>query len=120
MICSRNGCENRTPTSRRSNAKYCSDKCYKAAKRVRDRIDYSKRKLLYAIIKNNDDTLGIFHRLGQLVPISFLKSYDFNFESWIEAEYIEGEKVYSMFDFAYSIRNLNGNKWVKIWDTISI
>lgn len=116
MKCAREQCDNSISDTRRSDAKYCSDKCYRAAKKIRDQIDYSKKTMLHNIIKNNDYALGIFHRMGQLVPIRFLKRYDFDFGSWIDFEIIRNERVFFMFDYAYTIREVRGNEMIRIWE----
>ncbi len=116
MKCAREQCDNTIPESRRSDAKYCSDKCYRGEKRMRDSQDYARRLESYTKIKLNNSTLSVLSRLGCEHPKQGLDNLGFNFSSCLDIAIIDNEMVYFMFDYGYSIRTVKGNDIVRIWE----
>ena len=83
MNCTRYGCDCPIPDTRRSDAKYCSKKCYKEAKKERDSAGYYKRSLFYDNIKHNDNILSILFEFQHEIPRQDLENVHFNFDNYV-------------------------------------
>jgi hypothetical protein len=68
--------------NRRSNAVYCSDFCYREAKRIRDNEYYYYNRNLSKLVERSDAILEMFYRDSdqvQTVAYQSLKDAEFNF-----------------------------------------
>lgn len=116
MKCTRHGCDCPIPDTRRSDAKYCSEQCYREAKKVRDSASYYARSLLYQNIKHNDNILSILFQFQHEILRQDLENVYFNFDNYVSIDFIGREKLFLMYRYAYSIRHSANEVWIKIWE----
>ncbi len=115
MECIREGCHNMIPSTRRSDAKYCSHGCYKVAKKGRDALEYTRRTDLYDKVKFNDSILHIMFEVKDEIPVHYFDNLGFYFDIYISKDSIDFEELYVMYDYAYSIRKYGQEVYIKIW-----
>ena len=110
-------CSKPIAPTRRKNAKYCSDLCYRQAKNARGAKRYLEMSSRHSKVLKNLRLLTPFVDLDEPVPISYLHKKGFDWDVYDRA-YDSGNGhgiVKSICNFAYQIETHNNHKYVRVW-----
>ncbi len=111
------GCQKELPIGRRGNRDYCDNKCYSAAKRIRDITDYGIKSGWHKKYKKNINILNFLLPISQLIPIIYLDKNGFDWDTHDGQKYINNSKeiAFVIGDIAFRIVSDNNKNFVKIW-----
>ena len=114
-------CKNNLPSKKRTDAKYCSQKCYKIAKKERDKKVYFQRSKHANALKNNKSILHNLYLLSEsgknYVLIEHLEKLGFDFDVYETQREVNNRQVFIIDNFCYSIisNHSNSTLYVQIW-----
>lgn len=101
-------CDNEVPDTRRKNASYCSNECYKKAKSERDQKQYYRASTLHRELRNNEKTLERFYplcKMGQYsIPVDYFLNEQFVWDRYDELISHQDEHYYRVGQYAYRVQ----------------
>ena len=108
-----NNCNIKIPVTRRSNSKYCSDICYRDAKRVRDKLNYKTSSTYLREHKINESILARLYPLCEKgdynIPIRFFINEQFNWDRYDQLFMHEKKHFKRVGSYAYYVVTTDGN-----------
>ena len=100
-------CKNIIPSKKRTDAKYCSKKCYVIAKKERDKKEYLKRAKHANTLKNNKSILHSLYLLSEsgkyYLTIEHMEKLGFNFDVYDSQREVNNLKAFVVDNFCFSI-----------------
>lgn len=109
-------CNKPIPDEKKSDSKYCSNACYKMAKKERDKKNYHANNAKIKEFKKNSKILerfAIFNELNLLIKADYLNKLKFNWGLSTDEINING-LVFKQVGDEYAYR-LEANETVKLW-----